>query len=77
MKIYVVTCTFNTAQMLIDCAFQKEEEAKAYAAGLNADREKAVARCRELVVSREGEAMAAFLDEAGSIVFEVLAADLK
>jgi len=77
VKIYIITCTFNTAQTLIDCAFQKEAEAKAYAAGLNADRAKAVARCRELIVLREGEAMAAFLDEAGSIVFEVLAADLK
>ena len=77
MKIYIITCTFNTAQRLIDCAFQKEAEAKAYAAALNADRAKAVARCRELIVLREGEAMAAFLDEAGSIVFDVLAVDLK
>ena len=56
MKIYIITCTFNTAQTLIDCAFQKEAEAKAYAAGLNADRAKAVARCRELIVLREGVA---------------------
>ena len=77
MIIYIITCTFNTAQTLIDCAVQKEAEAKAYAAALNADRAKAVARCRELIVLREGEAMAAFLDEAGSIVFDVLAVDLK
>ena len=77
MKIYIITCTFNTAQKLIDCAFRKEAEAKAYAAGLNTDRAKAIARCRELIVLREGKAMAAFLDEAGSIVYEVLAVDLK
>ena len=77
MKIYIITCTFNTAQTLIDCAFQKEAEAKAYAAALNADRAKTIARCRELIVLREGEAMTAFLDEAGSIVFDVLAVDLK
>ena len=77
MNIYVVTCTFNTSRTLIDCAFQKEAEAKAYAGALNADKAKAAARCRELIVLHEGEAMVAFLDEAAGITFEILAAGLK
>lgn len=57
MKTFVVTCAFNTSQTLIDCVFKNEADAKAYAAELNGDKAKAVARCKELIVLREGEAM--------------------
>jgi len=57
MKIYIVTCTFNNSQSLIDVAFKALKEAKAYATELNGDKDKAVARCKELIVLRDSEAM--------------------
>ena len=77
MKIYVVTCAFNVSQTLIDCAFKVEAEAKAYADALNGDKAKAIARCRELIVLREGEAMVKFLDEKGGLTFGILPVELK
>ena len=77
MKAFVVTCTFNTTQTLVDCAFKKEADANAYAAGLNGDKAKAVARCKELIALRDSETMVKFLDEKGIITFDVLAVELK
>ena len=77
MNINVVTCAFNDSRTLIDCAFKEEAEAKAYADALNADKAKAVARCREVIVLREGEAMVKFLDEKGGITFGILPVELK
>lgn len=77
MKIYVVTCTFNNSQSLIDAAFKTLKEAKAYAAELNGDKDKAVARCKELVALRDSEAMVKFLDTEGKIAFEVVGVELK
>ena len=77
MNIHIITCTFNVSQTLIDCAFKNEADAKAYADALNSDKEKAIARCKELIALRDGEAMVKFLDEAGRITFAVLAAELK
>ena len=77
MKIFIVNCNFNTSRTLIDCAFKNEADAKAYADALNSDTAKAIARCRELIALREGEAMLKFLDEEGSITFDILAAELK
>ena len=34
MKVYIVFCTFNTTQTLVDCAFKKEADANAYASGI-------------------------------------------
>ena len=53
-NVYVVTCAFNTTQVLIDCAFKNEADAKAYAAALNGDKAKAVARCKEIITLSEG-----------------------
>ena len=77
MNAFVVTCTFNTNQTLVDCAFNKEVDANAYAAGLNGDKVKAAARCKELIALRDSEAMVKFLDEKGIITFDVLAVELK
>ena len=77
MKIFIVNCNFNTSRTLIDCAFKNEADAKAYADSLNNDKAKAVARCKELIALREGEAMVKFLVEERSITFEVLAVELK
>jgi hypothetical protein len=77
MNAFVVTCTFNTTQTLVDCAFKKEADANAYAAGLNGDKAKAVARCKELIALRDSETMVKFLDEKGIITFDVLAVELK
>ena len=77
MKTFIITCSFNVSQTLIDCAFKNEADAKAYADALNSDTAKAIARCRELIALREGEAMLKFLDEEGSITFDVLPAELK
>jgi hypothetical protein len=77
MKIYVVTCTFNNSQSLVDVAFKTLKEAKAYAAELNGDKDKVVARCKELIALRDSEAMVKFLDTEGKISFEVVAAELK
>ena len=77
MKIFIVTCSFNTSQTLIDCAFKDEADAKAYADALNNDKAKAIARCKELIALRDSEAMIKFLDEGSSITFDVLPAELK
>ena len=77
MKTFIITCSFNVSQTLIDCAFKNEADAKAYADALNSDTAKAIARCRELIALREGEAMLKLLDEEGSITFDILAAELK
>ena len=77
MKIYVVNCTFNVSRVLIDCAFKKEADAKAYAEKLNGDKAKAIARCKELIALYDGEAMVKFLVESCIIAFEVEAVDLK
>ena len=77
MNIFIITCTFNVSQTLIDCAFKNEADAKAYAGALNIDKAKAIARCKELITQRDSEAMLKFLDEEGSITFDVLAAELK
>ena len=77
MKTFIVTCAFNTSQTLIDCAFRNEADANTYAAELNGDKAKAVARCKELIVLREGESMVKFLDEKGMITFEVLGVEMK
>ena len=77
MNTFVVTCSFNVSQTLIDCAFKSEADAKAYAETLNGDKAKAVARCKELIDLRDSEAMVKFLDEKGIITFDVLAVELK
>lgn len=76
MKIFIVTCSFNTSQALIDCAFKDLKEAEAYATELNADKAKAVARCKALIALRDSEAMVKFMDEKSGITFEVVAAEL-
>ena len=77
MKIYIITCTYNVSQVLIDCAFPKEADAEAYAKEMNGDKAKAVARCKELIATREGEAAAKFLVEKSQIAFAVVAVELK
>ena len=77
MQIFIITCTFNVSQTLIDSAFKNEADAKAYADALNSDKAKAIARCKELIAQRDSEAMLKFLDEESSITFDVLAAELK
>ena len=77
MKIYIVNCTFNISQTLIDCAFRKEADAEAYINALNEDKAKAIARCKELIALREGEAMVQYLVEESLITFEVVVAELK
>ena len=77
MKIYIIACSFNVSQTLIDCAFKEEADANAYAEALNRDKAKAIARCKELIVLREGEAMVKFLDEKGGITFGILPVELK
>ena len=77
LKIYIVNCTFNVSQTLIDCAFRKEDDAEAYINALNEDKAKATARCKELIALREGEAMVQYLVEESLITFEVVAAELK
>ena len=77
MNIYVITCSFNVSRTLIDCAFKSEADAKAYADALNNDKAKAIVRCKELIVLREGEAMVKFLDEKGGITFGILPVELK
>ena len=77
MKIYIVTCSFNTWQTLIDCAFQKEADAEAYAKEMNGDKAKAIARCKELIAQRDSEAMLKFLDEKGMVTFDVVTVELK
>ena len=77
LKIYIVNCTFNVSQTLIDCAFRKEDDAEAYINALNEDKAKAIARCKELIALCEGEAMVQYLVEESLITFEVVAAELK
>ena len=77
MNIFIITCTFNVSQTLIDCAFKTEADAKAYADALNSDKAKAIARCKELIIQRDSEAIVKFLDEESSITFDVLPAELK
>lgn len=77
MNIFVVTCSFNVSQTLIDRAFKNEADANAYAETLNGDKAKAVSRCKELITLREGEAMVKFLSEDGFITFEVQNVELK
>ena len=77
MNIYIITCSFNISQTLIDCAFKDEADAKAYADALNNDKAKAIARCKELIIQRDSEAIIKFLDEGSSITFDVLTAELK
>ena len=77
MKIFIITCSFNTSQTLIDCAFKNEADAKAYADAFNIDKEKAIARCKELIAQRDSEEMVKFLDEVSSITFDILATELK
>lgn len=77
MNIFIITCTFNVSQTLIDCAFKSEADAQAYADALNSDKVKAIARCKELIALRDSEAMIKFLDEKSGITFAVLAAELK
>ena len=77
MKIYIVNCEFNLTQTLIDCAFQKAADAEAYITELNSDKAKAIARCKELIALREGEAMVQYLVEESLITFEVVVAELK
>ena len=77
MEIYIVNCEFNLTQNLIDCAFQKATDAEAYINELNSDKAKAIARCKELIALREGEAMVQYLVEESLITFEVVVAELK
>ena len=77
MQIYIITSTYNVSQVLIDCAFQKVADAKAYAEELNGDKAKAVARCKELIALRDGESMVKFLDEESKITFDVVAVELN
>ena len=44
MKIYIVNCTFNLTQTVIDCAFLKAADADAYINALNEDKAKAPER---------------------------------
>lgn len=76
MKIYVVLCTYNVSQVVPDCAFKSQEEAEKYVEALNSDKEKGLARCRELIALQDGEAMAAFTDEK-TVRFAVMTTELK
>ena len=77
MKIYIVNCLFNITQRLIDRAFQSIDDARAYVVELNGNKEKAVARCKELIDRYEGESMVKFLDEEGGTAFVVMTAEMK
>ena len=77
MKVFVVTCSFNVSQTLIDCAFRSQAVAEIYAADLNADKATAIARCKELIASRDREAMVKFFDEDAMVTFEVVETELK
>ena len=54
-----------------------KDDAEAYINALNEDKAKAIARCKELIALREGEAMVQYLVEESLITFEVVAAKLK
>ena len=77
MKVFVVNCEFNSGQTLPDCAFRNEADAKAYADALHDDKAKAIARCRELIILRDGESMVKYLDEKSGITFTVAGVELK
>ena len=77
MKIYIVTCTFNVSKTLVDCAFQSADDADAYVTEMNGDKGKAIARCKELIVRHEGEAMLPFLIESDVITFAVVDKELR
>ncbi len=76
MQAYVVICNYNVSLSLVDCVFQKKADAKAYAAALNGDKEKAVARCKVLIALHDSDGMASFLD-GDTVSFEVVTAELK
>lgn len=44
---------------------------------LNGNKEKAVARCKELIARYEGESMVKFLDEDSGIAFVVMTTEMK
>ena len=77
MKIYIVNCTFNLTQTVIDCAFLKAADADAYINELNGDKAKAIARCKELIAMREGEDMVPYLVEESAVGFGIVAVELK
>ena len=77
MKIYIVNCTFNLTQTVIDCAFQKAADAKAYINELNGDKAKAIARCKELIALRDSESMVQYLVEEYAVRFDIVAVELK
>ena len=77
MKVHIVNCNFNLTQSLIDCAYQKEADAKAYAKEMNADKAKAVARCKKLIGQNESKALVQFLNEESGVEFVVLPVELK
>ena len=77
MNIYIVNCTFNISQTLIDCAFRKKSDAEAYINELNSDKAKAIARCKELIAMREGEDMVPYLVEEYAVGFGIVAVELN
>ncbi len=77
MKIYIVDCTFNISQTLIDCAFRKETDAEAYVNALNEDKTKAIARCKELIALRDSESMVQYLVDEYAIRFGIVTVELK
>ena len=77
MNIYIITCSFNVSQTLIDCAFKNEADAKAYADALNNDKDKAIIRCKELIARCDGEEMVKFFDETSSVSFAVVPVEMK
>ncbi len=77
MNIYIITCSFNVSQTLIDCAFKNEADAKAYADALNNDKAKAIIRCKELIARCDGEEMVKFFDETSGVSFAVVPVEMK
>ena len=77
MNIYIVNCTFNISQSLIDCAFRKKSDAEAYINALNNDKAKAIARCKELIAMREGEDMVPYLVEEYAVEFGIVISELN
>jgi len=77
MKIYIVNCTFNLTQTVIDCAFQKVADAEAYIDELNSDKAKAIARCKELIALRDSESMVQYLVEEYAIQFGIVISELN
>ena len=77
MNIYIVNCTFNISQTLIDCAFRKKSDAEAYINELNGDKAKAIARCKELIAMREGEDMVPYLVEEYAVEFGIVISELN